>query len=139
MGGRGASSATSRTAPTPEIRAVLALVDEGKLSIEADYTTDGKKVDVIVTGDTYENREAIKAAGFAWDRLHGMWRYQASPSMNDPVLMAFAKERTISKIEWSKHLASMTPERLKAEYEADLTSRPSHIGRRRKEMARRGR
>ena len=107
MGGRGSSSGTSRTAVTPESRAVLDLVNTGQISIERDqgdlYVSrynpiprqDAERpVIVSIHGNTYENREAIKAAGFKWDPHNRVWVYSAKPSTKDNMLMTFAREFT---------------------------------------------
>lgn len=92
MGGRGSSSGTSRTAVTPESRAVLDLVNTGQISIERDqgdlYVSrynpiprqDAERpVIVSIHRNTYENRETIKAAGFKWDPHNRVWVYNSDP------------------------------------------------------------
>ena len=97
------------------IQTVQSLVAEGRLGVEP-YLTLRHEIEVSLYGETYENREAIKAAGFRWNGRK--WSYAVSPSREDAMLMAFARdytERKLEQAEESARRAALTDEEREAE------------------------
>lgn len=80
------------------IETMQQLIADQQLIVTPGFEITGE-ISIDVRGNTYENRETIKASGFKWDKTHRVWRYSAKPSTDDPVLMAFAREYTEGKIE----------------------------------------
>ena len=87
---------------TDAIQTVQRLVAEGRLGVEP-YLTLRHEIEVSLYGDTYENRGAIKDAGFKWNGRK--WSYAAEPSRDDAMLMAFARDFTERKLEQSEESA----------------------------------
>lgn len=99
------------------IKTVQSLIAEGKLTAEP-YLTLRHEVEVSLFGETYENREAIKAAGFKWNGVSRRWQYTAKASRDDAMLMAFARdftERKVEDIEEAERRAALTDEEREAE------------------------
>lgn len=127
MGGRGSSSMTLSgkvTAPSKSPRQVAiakvqGLIEEGTIVAEQE-SGDFGDVLVWLRGNTYENREAIKEAGFNWNRVHRLWEYKAAPSYDDEMLMSFAKELTTRKLERAEYLRNTTKEQRDADDRAIL-------------------
>lgn len=127
---------------TDAIQTVQRLVAEGRLGVEP-YFTLRHEVEVSLYGETYENRDAIKAAGFKWNGRK--WRYAAEASREDAVLMALAPEFTERKVESreeSARRAALTDEEREAEdaermaeFERKMAER-RHVGLSRKMRAR---
>ena len=116
------------TATTDAIQTVQSLVAEGKL-VATPYFSVARTIQVDLSGETYENREAIKAAGFKWNPGGRFWRYEARPSREDAVLMAVARDYTEGKLEQAAEetrRASLTDEEREAE-DASSTSLLSSI------------
>lgn len=116
------------TATTDAIQTVQSLVAEG--CIEATpYFSVARTIQVDLSGETYENRESIKAAGFKWNPVARCWRYEAKPSREDAVLMALARDYTEGKLEQAAEetrRASLTDEEREVE-DASTTSLLSSI------------
>ena len=116
------------TATTDAIQTVQSLVAEGRIEATP-YFSVARTIQVDLSGETYENREAIKAAGFKWNPVGRFWRYEARPSREDAVLMAVARDYTegkVEQIEDAARRASLTDEERKAE-DASTTSLLSSI------------
>ena len=116
------------TATTDAIQTVQSLVAEGKL-VATPYFSVARTIQVDLSGETYENRETIKAAGFRWNPVARCWRYEAKPSREDAVLMAVARDYTegkVEQIEDAARRASLTDEEREAE-DAASTSLLSSI------------
>ena len=116
------------TATTDAIQTVQSLVAEGKL-VATPYFSVARTIQVDLSGETYDNREAIKAAGFKWNPVGRFWRYEAKPSREDAVLMALARDYTEGKLGQAAEetrRASLTDEERKAE-DAASTSLLSSI------------
>ena len=116
------------TATTDAIQTVQSLVAEGRIEATP-YFSVARTIQVDLSGETYENREAIKAAGFKWNPVGKFWRYEAKPSHEDAVLMALARDYTEGKLEQAAEetrRASLTDEEREAE-DADSTSLLSSI------------
>lgn len=108
------------------------LVAEQKLSVGTG-TEVNRGIVVTLRGETYENREAIKAAGFKWNGRY--WSYTAMPSRDDEVLMAVAREYTESKLAWQEYMESTTEEERHAHGQA-LLAQCSEASRSRRARAR---
>ena len=105
------------TATVDAIQTVQSLIAEGKLTAEPCLTLR-HEVEVSLFGETYENREAIKAAGFKWNGVSRRWQYIAAPSRDDAMLTAFARdftERKVEGMEDAARRASLTDEEREAE------------------------
>ena len=105
------------TATTDAIQTVQSLVAEGRIEATP-YFSIARTIQVDLSGETYENRETIKAAGFKWNPVGRVWRYEAKPSREDAVLMALAREYTegkVEQIEDAARRASLTDEEREAE------------------------
>ena len=116
------------TATTDAIQTVQSLVAEGRIEATP-YFSIARTIQVDLSGETYENREAIKAAGFKWNPVARCWRYEAKPSREDAVLMAVARDYTEGKLEQAAEetrRASLTDEEREAE-DAASTSLLSSI------------
>ena len=116
------------TATTDAIQTVQSLVAEGRIEATP-YFSVARTIQVDLSGETYENREAIKAAGFRWNSVGRFWRYEAKPSREDAVLMALAREYTegkVEQIEDAARRASLIDEEREAE-DASTTSLLSSI------------
>lgn len=116
------------TATTDAIQTVQSLVAEGRIEATP-YFSVARTVQVDLSGETYDNREAIKAAGFRWNPVARCWRYEAMPSREDAVLMAVARDYTegkLEQIEDAARRASLTDEEREAE-DASTTSLLSSI------------
>lgn len=116
------------TATTDAIQTIQSLIAEGKL-VATPYFSVARTIQVDLSGETYENREAIKAAGFKWNTVGRFWRYEARPSREDAVLMAVAHDYTEGKLEQAAEetrRASLTDEEREAE-DAASTSLLSSI------------
>lgn len=116
------------TATTDAIQTVQSLVAEGRIEATP-YFSVARTIQVDLSGETYENREAIKAAGFKWNPVARCWRYEARPSREDAVLMALARDYTEGKLEQAAEetrRASLTDEEREAE-DAASTSLLSSI------------
>lgn len=113
---------------TDAIQTIQSLVAEGRIEATP-YFSVARTIQVDLSGETYENRETIKAAGFKWNPVGRFWRYEAKPSREDAVLMAIAREYTegkVEQIEDAARRASLTDEERKAE-DASTTSLLSSI------------
>lgn len=116
------------TATTDAIQTVQSLVAEGRIEATP-YFSVARTIQVDLSGETYDNREAIKAAGFRWNPVGRVWRYEAKPSREDAVLMAVARDYTEGKLEQAAEetrRASLTDEEREAE-DAASTSLLSSI------------
>ena len=116
------------TATADAIQTVQSLVAEGRIEATPHFSV-ARTIQVDLSGETYENREAIKAAGFKWNPVGRFWRYEAMPSREDAVLMAVARGYTEGKLEQAAEetrRASLTDEERKAE-DASTTSLLSSI------------
>ena len=116
------------TATTDAIQTVQSLVAEGRIEATP-YFSVARTIQVDLSGETYDNREAIKAAGFRWNPVDRCWRYEAKPSREDAVLMAVARDYTEGKLEQAAEetrRASLTDEEREAE-DAASTSLLSSI------------
>lgn len=116
------------TATTDAIQTIQSLVAEGRIEATP-YFSVARTIQVDLSGETYENRETIKAAGFKWNPVGRFWRYEAKPSREDAVLMAIAREYTEGKVEQAAEetrRASLTDEEREAE-DASTTSLLSSI------------
>lgn len=116
------------TATADAIQTVQSLVSEGRIEATP-YFSVARTIQVDLSGDTYENRESIKAAGFKWNPVARCWRYEARPSREDAVLMALARDYTEGKLEQAAEetrRASLTDEEREAE-DAASTSLLSSI------------
>lgn len=126
---------------TDAIQTIQSLVSEGRLEATPGIVRTAPKTDastgvttywdvlVSVSGETYENRETIKAAGFRWNGAHRSWEYAAPASRDDAVLMTLVPdftERKVEGIEDAARRASLTDEELEAE-DASTTSLLSSI------------
>lgn len=115
---------------TDAIQTVQRLVVEGRLDATPSLVPTRPKDDaatgvttcwdvlVSVTGETYENREAIKAAGLRWNKVHRAWEYSAPASREDAVLMALVPEfteRKVESLEESARRAALSDEEREAE------------------------
>lgn len=103
------------TATTDAIENVQKLIADQKLIVSLDFNV-AREIVVSLRGETYENRAAIKEAGFKWNGRS--WTYSAKPSADDAMLMAFAREYTEGKLEQAKEetrRASLTDEEREAE------------------------
>ena len=102
---------------TDAIQTIQGLVAEGRLVATPGFSI-ARTIQVDLSGETYENRETIKAAGFKWNPVGRVWRYEAKPSREDAVLMALAREYTEGKVEQMEDAArraSLTDEEREAE------------------------
>lgn len=102
---------------TDAIQTIQSLVSESKLVATPGFSV-ARTIQVDLSGETYENRETIKAAGFKWNPVGKVWRYEAKPSCEDAVLMAIAREYTEGKVEQMEDAArraSLTDEEREAE------------------------
>lgn len=102
---------------TDAIQTIKSLIAEGKLEATPCFSV-ARTIQVDLSGETYENRETIKAAGFKWNPVGRVWRYEAKPSREDAVLMALAREYTEDKVEQMEDAArraSLTDEEREAE------------------------
>ena len=112
------------------IQTIQSLVAEGRLDATPGLVPTQPKTDdatgvttywnvlVSVTGETYENRETIKAAGLRWNKVHRAWEYSAPASREDAVLMALVPEfteRKVESLEESARRAALTDEEREAE------------------------
>lgn len=116
------------TATADAIQTIQSLVAEGRIEATP-YFSVARTIQVDLSGDTYENRESIKAAGFKWNPVARCWRYEARPSREDAVLMALARDYTEGKLEQAAEetrRASLTDEEREAE-DASTTSLLSSI------------
>lgn len=116
------------TATADAIQTVQSLVSEGRIEATPFFSV-ARTIQVDLSGETYENREAIKAAGFKWNPVTRCWRYEARPSREDAVLMAVARDYTEGKLEQAAEetrRASLTDEEREAE-DASTTSLISSI------------
>lgn len=116
------------TATADAIQTVQSLVSEGRIEATPFFSV-ARTIQVDLSGETYENREAIKAAGFKWNPVARCWRYEARPSREDAVLMAVARDYTEGKLEQAAEetrRASLTDEEREAE-DAASTSLLSSI------------
>ena len=116
------------TATTDAIQTVQSLVAEGRIETTPHFSV-ARTIQVDLSGETYENREAIKAAGFRWNKVHRAWEYSAPASREDAVLMALVPEfteRKVESLEESARRSSLTDEERKAE-DASSTSLLSSI------------
>lgn len=109
------------------IDTIKSLVAEQKLFVGTG-TEVNRGIVVTLRGETYENREAIKAAGFKWNGRY--WSYTAMPSRDDEVLMAVAREYTESKIAQMEYMESTTEEERHAHGQSILASLPDSSSRR---------
>ena len=102
---------------TDAIQTIQSLVSEGRLVATPGFSV-ARTIQVDLSGETYENRETIKVAGFKWNPVGKVWRYEAKPSREDAVLMALAREYTEGKVEQMEDAArraSLTDEEREAE------------------------
>ena len=142
---------------TDAIQTVQRLVAEGRLYATPSLVPTHPKDDaatgvtthwdvlVSVTGETYENRETIKAAGLRWNKVHRAWEYSAPASREDAVLMALVPEfteRKVESLEESTRRAALSDEEREAEdaermaeFEREMAGR-RHVGLSRKMRAR---
>lgn len=112
------------------IKTIQSLIADGKLVATPGIERTQPKTDpatgveiywevvVSVTGETYENRETIKAAGFRWNKVHRSWEYSAPASREDAVLMALVPEfteRKVEDLEEAARRAALTDEEREAE------------------------
>lgn len=122
------------------IENVQKLIADQKLIVNLDFSV-AREIVVSLRGETYENRAAIKEAGFKWNGR--AWTYSAKPNADDAMLMAFAREYTEGKLEQAKEetrRASLTDEERELEQrefsERMEASRDKHHGLSRKMRAR---